>query len=249
MKRSYESREELVISYLSLRRLIGWLGILLPVMLITLNALIIKSRILFNTKYFGFFYPTSYQPGRIILDNLSDYYYSPVSELFTAIICTTALFLFCYKGYRKSPTEKGLSDNFLTNIAGIAALGLVFIPATQHGNELNSIRIYYAKLPVGIIHYSLSMLFFLSLSILAMVNFRRQGKTEGLKKDTYGLLYLICGIGMLLCIILIGLYTIWLKKIFPIWTSYNLVFWLEVIALICFGLAWLVKGRLLKNMN
>jgi hypothetical protein len=93
-------------SYLSLRKAVGWIGILLPFVLV-LGHLII----------FG---------GDRLLTNMSVYYHTGMRDLFVGAICAIALFLFFYRGYDRW-------DNISANLAGFFALGVAFFPTVEEG--------------------------------------------------------------------------------------------------------------------
>jgi hypothetical protein len=95
-----------IYSYLSLRKAVGWIGILLPAVL-PLGAVLI----------FG---------EDSIRSNISIYYYSGMRDVFVGALCSIALFLFFYKGYNKW-------DNHIANIAGLFALGIAFFPTVPDG--------------------------------------------------------------------------------------------------------------------
>jgi hypothetical protein len=88
-------------SYLALRKAVGWIGILLPLVLVT------GSVVIFGEKG--------------IRENISSYYYSGMRDLFVGSLCAIALFLFFYKGYDKW-------DNRAATLAGLFALGIAFFP-------------------------------------------------------------------------------------------------------------------------
>jgi hypothetical protein len=93
-------------SYLSLRKAVGWIGILLPVVL-PLGAIII----------FG---------EASIRKNISVYYHSPMRDVFVGSLCAIALFLFFYKGYDRW-------DNRAASLAGFFALGIALFPTVPEG--------------------------------------------------------------------------------------------------------------------
>jgi hypothetical protein len=93
-------------SYLSLRKAVGWIGILLPFVLILGNCVI-----------FG---------GDKVLHNLSVYYHTGMRDIFVGAICAIALFLFFYKGYNRL-------DNIAADLAGFSALGIAFFPTVKEG--------------------------------------------------------------------------------------------------------------------
>lgn len=95
-----------IYSYLSLRKAVGWIGILLPFVLVLGHCLI-----------FG---------GDIVLHNLSVYYHTGMRDIFVGAICAIALFLFFYKGYDRW-------DNMAADLAGFFALGIAFFPTVKEG--------------------------------------------------------------------------------------------------------------------
>jgi len=207
---------DLIISHLSLRKAIGWLGILLPFMLLIGNLSINQLDILNNSFFVKTDCGNHYEAGGFFKASISHYYYSGVGELFTGILGTVALFMFCYKGHVKRPGEKGLSDNALTNLA------------TNN---------------TGAIHFTMAAMFFISLSLMSIVNFRRTGDRVSFgKKETHNL-FLVCGIAMLVCLALIFIYSLWLEGDVKWLDRLHPVFCLEAIALIFFGISWLTKGK------
>jgi len=105
MKKSEDSSIHLH-SYLSLRKAVGWIGILLPFVLVSGHIIL-----------FG---------GDHLLHNLSVYYHTGMRDLFVGAICAIALFLFFYRGYDRW-------DNIAANLAGFFALGIAFFPTVKEG--------------------------------------------------------------------------------------------------------------------
>ncbi len=232
-----------IISYRTLRKAIGWLGMLLPFMLIA-GTIIINRLDILNSKFFvNTDCSEPYSADGIFKISISRYYYSAAGELFTALLCAVALFMFCYKGHPKREFEKGLSDKALTDLIGISALGVVFFPTGAEECINDNVRTFLITTNAGYIHYIFALMFFVSLALMLIINFRRTKEKELFGKKENHKLYLFCGIGILVCILLIFIYTIsltgsgkWIEKLNPI-------FWLETIALILFGISWLKKGK------
>ena len=95
-----------IYSYLALRKAVGWIGILLPFVLMT--GLIILFR------------------EKTVLRSISLYYHSDMRDLFVGALCSIALFLFFYKGYSKW-------DNRASNLAASFALGIAFFRLCRGG--------------------------------------------------------------------------------------------------------------------
>jgi hypothetical protein len=93
-------------SYLALRRAVGWIGILLPFVLMLGGYLIFKED--------------------FALKNISVYYYTGMRNVFVGSLCAISLFLFFYKGYDKW-------DNRTGNMAGFFALVIAFFPTVKEG--------------------------------------------------------------------------------------------------------------------
>jgi magnesium-transporting ATPase (P-type) len=153
--------------------------------------------------------------------------------------------MFCYKGHKLRAGEKGLSDSAMANLAGIFALGVVVFPTASTYCITDNMRIFLSSDKTGYIHFSFACLFFITLAIMSMVNFRRTEKREEFGKLKNHKTYLACGIVMLACLALIAVYSIWIQKMQIGWLDKtHPVFCLEAIALIAFGTSWLIKGRI-----
>jgi len=105
MKEIYADKDQ-IHSYLALRKAVGWIGILLPFVLV-----------LGHTIIFG---------GDTLLQNISAYYHTGMHDLFVGAICAIALFLFFYRGYDRW-------DNIAANLAGFLALAIAFFPTVKEG--------------------------------------------------------------------------------------------------------------------
>jgi hypothetical protein len=195
-------------SYLALRKAVGWIGILLPFVLMT--GLIVLFR------------------EKTVLKTISLYYHSDMRDLFVGALCAIALFLFFYKGYSKW-------DNRAANLAAFFALGIAFFPTVSEG-------------PLdwkAWIHFISASLFFITLSCFSMFLFTKKNPNPTKNKLTRNKIYISCGVIMITCLVAILLFFVFFEKSFP---QSSLVFWLESLALIAFGISWLIKGgTLLKD--
>ncbi|MDX9928580.1 MAG: hypothetical protein RBS37_01875 [Bacteroidales bacterium] len=108
-------------SYLALRRAVGWIGILLPFVLL-----------LGNTLLFG---------GDPNQPSISLYYHTPMRDVLVGGLCAVALFLFFYSGYDRL-------DNTMANITGAFALLVAWFPASETGiaGVVNAIHFVAAAL-------------------------------------------------------------------------------------------------------
>lgn len=93
-------KQRLIVSYLTMRRTIGVLGISLP-LIVVLGGLVENSSALQGS--------------------ISGYYYTNMRDFFVGILCVVALFLISYQGYERI-------DNIVANLAGFSALGMIIFP-------------------------------------------------------------------------------------------------------------------------
>jgi hypothetical protein len=111
------SPDSLVISYLTLRKLVGLLGIsLIPV-------LILGTFILDHTTQ--------------ILASVSAYYYTSMRNALVGIVCGISLFLLSYNGYTRL-------DAIASKTAGVFALGIAFLPTSDVSDKSDIIsKLHY----------------------------------------------------------------------------------------------------------
>ncbi len=232
-----------VISYYAIRRLIGILGIALPFLCWTVNAVVndfdlLNDALLVNTSQ-----SSAYHPDGNLKSSISHFYYTTAGPLFTGVLITVAIFLFCYKGYplsKKNDRFYWLTDNRLATFAALCALGIVIFPTDSANPVKDNIHIYVASNTVGTLHLVFAALFFLSMAVFSIINFRRKpGKI--LITDARGKLFLYCGWGMIACLVLLATYSFIPGN--PLKLPYYFVYLMEAIMLLLFGTAWLVKGR------
>lgn len=94
----------MVVSYLSLRRAVGILGIALPIILFVWGLL----------------------GARVWLDTISAYYTIRTRDALVGGLCTIGCFLFTYHGYETH-------DNVVTHVTGACAVLVAFLPSTHAG--------------------------------------------------------------------------------------------------------------------
>lgn len=238
--------ENRVISYHKIRLAVGLIGMLLPFSLWILNTILNESGIMYNTFWITF--TKTYQPADNLKDSISHFYYSTVGELFTGALCAVSLFLFCYRGYGQPTSGKYHyvpGDNFMCNFAGAMALLVVIFP-TSSEPITDNFRAFVASDNTGYIHYGAAVLFFLSLSVISFVNFRRTKDPKKFGKMESHPIYKYCALVMLSCMaLLLVIFVISGKDKTITWPDdYNLTFWLETVMLLAFGISWVVKGEI-----
>lgn len=199
--------QTLCLPYLSLRIIVGILGITLPFIL-SLGAWI-------------FF-------GTGLKDSISAYYHTDMRDIFVGIIFVIGSFLISYRGY-------DIIDNIVSTIGGISAILAAIFPASPGS----------AFTVAGILHQIFSILFFLALIYFALVLFPKTapGQTPTPQKLQRNKVYKTCGWIMIICLVLLVIYSFLPGSIKQVLKAFYLGFWLEAIAVVAFGVCWLVKGE------
>jgi uncharacterized protein DUF998 len=208
------AQNQLIVSYITLRRAVGWIGTLLPVVLITGNQLLFSGQ-LANTRI-------GTRPSRTLTLSLSDYYYTHMRNLLVGALIVLGVFMLCYAGYDGW-------DRWITNGAGLFLIGIAFFPT--------------APGVAGDIHVVVSALAFILLSVMA---FRFTKTSPGSqptgRKLARNRVYLICAVVMLSAQAVLGLLHVAFSS-FANTTPVDFVF--ESLAVMAFGVSWLVKGQAL----
>ncbi|HEY7358515.1 MAG TPA: hypothetical protein VH590_18665, partial [Ktedonobacterales bacterium] len=96
-------------------------------------------------------------PG--LLDTLSAYYYSVMRDVWVGSLSATAVFLFSYRYARQDAVAGGL--------AGVSALGVALLPAAPLVGATPQ------QMVIGTAHWTLSVIFLLTLAYFALVLFRK----------------------------------------------------------------------------
>jgi hypothetical protein len=220
IKLNFDPKKEtpLVITYLTMRRLIGFLGVSLPF------VLIIGSTLIGGCSQ--------------VLGSISAYYHSNMRDLFVGILCAVAFFLFSHGGYE-------IMDYITVKLASIFALGVAFFPVSADSMTGRCIvQSVNDNKMISAIHLICAALFFISLSYISMFQFtktRKNKKKITEQKFKRNIIYRVCGAVMIICILLITVYELFLNGTEI--EKFDPVFWLETLALVSFGFSWIVKGE------
>ena len=213
---------ELIVSYLTLRKAVGYIGLLMPI-LVRVGAYYFEQ-IPSNTS-------------------ISAYYYTSMRDLFVGALAAIGVFLFCYRG---TDTQ----DNILTNIAGACAVAIALLPTepeyhplihAQFPNILTD-ECYRNHGPLGF-HIYVVAAFFLIISYLTIFRFTKPGRSDDInRKRSRNKVYIACGIVMVICIALV--------VIIKLRDYTSSIFWPETVAIVAFSIAWLTKGHaILKDRD
>ncbi len=200
-------------SYQNHRRLIGYLGFLLPPLLYLLAGI----------------RPTDNLPQWELLNSISAYYYTGAVVVLVGTIFALSLFLFTYPGYKGA-----LADRVVGRLGGFAALGVAFFPTAAPTGVLEPT--WWSPM-TRVIHYVSAVSLFGCFIIFSIWLFRKSSVPSNcdlpLDKKRRNTIYLWCGLVMIVCMLWAG----------SSYFTKAPIFWPEAIALWAFAISWLVKGE------
>lgn len=165
------------------RRLIGTLGLVLPILLYLVAGL----------------RPTAPLERWRVLDSVSAYYYTGAVAIFVGVLFALSLFLFTYPGYKGV-----IADRLVGALGGIGALGVALFPTAAPG-ELTEPPWWSPTLRV--VHYLSATVLFVSFILFAIWLFRKselppdQRPPDKRRRDA---VCLACGIVMILAVLWAG---------------------------------------------
>ena len=166
-----------------------------------------------------------------VQSSISYYYWTGMRDVLVGTLFAIGFFLFSYQGYARA-------DNIAGNLACVFALGVALFPTMQSDAAAGLPRI------LSILHFVFAAAFFGTLIYFCLVLFtktRARGRpTE--QKLMRNRIYRGCGYLMAACILLTFVFFL-VPSVYEALAPYGPVFWLEAIAILAFGVSWLVKGE------
>ena len=221
-----------VIQYYVLRSLIGLAGVALP-LAVWLGTWVLD--------------------GERLLGSISTYYYSSTRDVFVGVLVVTGLFLATYQGYtgKEDRLWGRFSDNLLTNLAGLAAVGIALFPTAACAAERCTTDFpaapWTAAVAVHWIHLGSAGAFFLITGLVARFVFTKSDRSKPGAEARHWT-YVVCGTVILICAVALFVYGIVLPdSVRTRLAPFRPIFWGEAIGIWAFGVAWLVKGRALRT--
>ena len=160
------------------RQLIGYIGLLLPLLLIVIA---ISRDGLERWKN---------------LESISAYYYTGAVAGFVGMLVALALFLFTYRGYKN---KYNLADRIAAKTAAVASVVVAFFP-TKAPEGVAALSWWTAT--TGILHHVAAVVLFIMFAIFALWLFRltADGEQPVPDKRRRNTVYLVCGIVIVVCI-------------------------------------------------
>jgi putative copper export protein len=170
-----------------------------------------------------------------VLSSVSGYYYSELRDVYVGSMCAVGVFLLSYRGH-------GRVDDITGNVAAAAAVGVALFPTTPSGQLTRSDEVF------GVLHVVCAAVFFLALAFFCLVLFTRTEKARPQRRRVQrNGVYVVSGIVILVCMALLVVFG-WLLEAEA--RSLHPALWLEAVATLAFGVAWLTKGQaILRDLS
>jgi hypothetical protein len=240
-------RNDLIISYMFLRQLVGCIGTLLPVALIAGN-------LMFSTA---------------VRESISGYYYTPMRNVFVGALCALGVFLIAYDGHDKL-------ERLVTDAAGVCAVFVAFCPTrppicasvARTCSPPAVAQLSSVQSAIGYIHLILAALTFVALALMALrfaksdyaqpepgalrrlrheLGFAPARSGRGLHQANAAIItYRACAFTILGALAL-AVASNWLPG--QVKAHWHPLLLLEALAIFAFGLSWFVKGRTLQALR
>jgi hypothetical protein len=233
----YDKRDEAYThSYRIIRLVVGSLGIALPILFIIEEAAFLKG-------------------GVHVRGSLSAYYHSPTQDFFVGGLCIIGLMLATYMS-----GEPGSWDFWVSLLAGIAVLGVVFFPTSRppdlaksgicgspHATSCSVIESTLGEHQTAVIHTICAIVFIICLAIMSflfaiseVLPDNNPSAAPGQRKKRIFRKPILFGVhsGLALVILAAGAWAFWgaqLGQLTPLYIG-------EVASVWAFGVSWLLAG-------
>jgi hypothetical protein len=174
--------------------------------------------------------------GKILLQSpgiessISSYYYTVMRDVFVGSLCAIAVFLMSYRGHERE-------DDIAGDLACIFAIGVALFPVAPSAMSTSADKV------IGGLHHLFASSFFLTLAYFSLKLFRKTDPTKAptRRKLQRNVVYTVCGYTILACLAMVTLVSL-LPGDSPV-NRIDPVFWLESVAVVAFGVSWLIKGE------
>ena len=139
-------------------------------------------------------------------------------------------FLWAYNGHSKT-------QSYTSKIASISAILVAVFPTVCDTCETST---------TSVIHYVSAFILFSILTYFCLGPFRKNTKCKGGKKGRRSIIYLLCGLIMVACLLGLGICELALSD--ELMVTLRITYWAETVALFSFGCAWMVAGKYFKPL-
>jgi len=162
------------------------------------------------------------------LSSISASYYTEARDALVGMLFVVGALLWAYNGH-------SIKEAVASKIASVAAICVVMFPAACDICETNII---------SKTHYGAAVILFAILAYFCFVPFRLNTKGKKGKKGRRSKIYFVCGWIMVGCMLSLLIAKLMMSA--ETMEALSVTYWLETIALVTFGFAWIVAGKYIR---
>lgn len=218
------SHAQLGRTFITQQRVISVLSFLLPVVLVTWSLV----------------------SGQGIRGSISEYYYTPVRDVFVGVLCALALFLWSYRGYHPYNPELA-ADRIVAKVASVSAALVALAPLRpRQEGQCSLLQCALGPLTTEWIHHAAAVVFMAALATFCLVLFPLTaipGRDQGRRMVIYGM----SGTTIVVSVLLMVLWKFLPVDVYFALGHYKPIFILETLALVAFSVAWLLRSRAVEH--
>lgn len=225
MMASIHKRDELVVSYLALRKAVGWIALAFP---FALGAVHRGSA----------------------LTSISQSYYRDVGALFVGFLCAIGVFLLFYRGYDGRDRAASFVAGVCAIIVSQVPCGVECRAPTAEIKGLWQWQDDYARILTAL-HFGTAALMFSALAYFCLVLFPETNKPgmEGRQKLRRNRVYRVCGSIILAMMAVKAVDAVW-AHFTPSHLLWDVgTYCVESAMILAFGVSWAVKGESFSVLN
>ena len=243
MPKSKTADKDLILSFISVRQSLGFLGLALP------TVLLLYARI----------------SGTGMHPSISEFYHTPMGDVLVGILAAIGIFLITYRGYTARPWLY-FTDREVSVAAGLAVIGVALLPVhpdnawalclgdtglgrcAQFETGIDPVTGSYRH--PSVLHLGSAAFFFLCLAYFCLVLFPMGGKrsiTGGPALSREHLTYYLCGGAILLSLAMLLRFFLADPEDQLRMTENAYVFIWEAVGVYAFAISWLTKGKFLRQ--
>jgi len=164
------------------------------------------------------------------LSSISASYFTEARDVFVGMLFIVGAFLWAYNGHSKPQC-------YASKFASIAAILVALVPTVCDTCESST---------TSAIHYVSAIILFSILTYFCLGPFRKNTKGKGGKKGRRSIIYLLCGLVMLVSMLGLGICELALPD--DLMSKLRITYWAETVALFSFGCAWIVAGKYFRPL-
>lgn len=179
--------------------------------------------------------------------SISEYYYTPMRDVFVGTLFALALFLWSYRGYH--PTNPELrADRIVAKVASVSAALVALAPLKPRQAEWECTLLQCMVGPnlTYWIHNVAAAVFLLALATFCLILFPLSAIPEhdlGVRLVAYG----VSGATIVIAVLLMVLWTFLPVEIYFMFGRYKPILVLETVALSAFAGSWFLRSRAVEQ--